>query len=74
MDRFVQYQTARAMREASNKDGGLAALGASFAFGRQMADTVGQASAKEENKVEKLREYKKSCLMKASSAKWNLRK
>ena len=59
MDRFVQYQTARAMREASNKDGGLAALGASFAFGRQMADTVGQASAKEENKVEKLREYKK---------------
>ena len=59
MDRFVQYQTARAMREASNKDGGLAALGASFAFGRQMADTVGQASVKEENKVEKLREYKK---------------
>ncbi len=59
MDRFVQYQTVRAMREASNKDGGLAALGASFAFGKQMADTVGQTSEKDENKADKLREYKK---------------
>lgn len=59
MDQFLQYQTARAMRDASNQEGGLTALGASFAFGQQMAATVQNSTQRAETSpADKLREYK----------------
>ena len=38
MDNFMKYQTARAMRDASKQKGGLAGLGAGFAFGNQFCE------------------------------------
>nr|WP_294584811.1 SPFH domain-containing protein [uncultured Anaerotignum sp.] len=59
MDTFMQYQTARAMRDASKQEGGLAGLGAGFAFGNQMVNQISKTtSPKEKSNVEKLREYK----------------
>ena len=43
MDNFMQYQTARAMRDAARQSGGLAGLGASFALGDQITRTTQQA-------------------------------
>ena len=59
MDTFMQYQTARAMRDASKQEGGLAGLGAGYALGNQMINQVSQTiSPKEKSSIEKLREYK----------------
>lgn len=62
MDAFMQYQTARAMRDASKQKGGLAGLGAGYAFGMGINKTVESnlsTPKKEESNIEKLREYKK---------------
>ena len=40
MQYFMQYQTARAMRDAAKQEGGLAGLGAGMALGNQMANAV----------------------------------
>ena len=40
MDSFVQYQTARAMRDAVKQEGGLAGLGAGVAFGNTIVKNV----------------------------------
>lgn len=59
MDTFVQYQTVRAMRDASKQKGGLAGLGAGMAFGKKIANTVDTGTAsKEKSDVDKIREYK----------------
>lgn len=61
MESFMQYQTARAMRDASKQKGGLAGLGAGMALGNTMAHTVENVtnSASEgKSKVEQLRELK----------------
>lgn len=61
MQSFMQYQTARAMRDASKQEGGLAGLGAGMALGNTMAQRVQEASVPTENaksKVEQLRELK----------------
>lgn len=59
MDNFMKYQTARAMRDAAKQDGGLAGLGAGFAFGNQIASSISSATdGPSENKADKLREYK----------------
>ena len=60
MDTFVQYQTVRAMRDASKQQGGLAGLGAGMAFGKKIAETIETPAANTNgiNPVEKLREYK----------------
>ena len=58
MDTFMQYQTARAMRDAAKQDGGLAGLGAGFAFGNQIAGSVQNNAQSDVDKVQKLREYK----------------
>lgn len=61
MDAFMQYQTARAMRDASKQEGGLAGLGAGFAFGREIsrrAVSTLDAPPKEKSNADKLREYK----------------
>ena len=40
MGTFVEYQTARAMRDAAKQEGGLAGLGAGVAFGNTIAQNV----------------------------------
>lgn len=61
MEAFMQYQTARAMRDASKQKGGLAGLGAGMALGNTMAkkieDTT-ESSEPSKSKAEQLRELK----------------
>lgn len=61
MDSFMQYQTARSMRDAAKQKGGLAGLGAGMALGNTMAKTVENTIntvKHEKSKVEQLRELK----------------
>lgn len=61
MASFLQYQTARAMRDAARQKGGLAGLGAGMALGNTMAQGIQQASgtsADSRSKAEQLRELK----------------
>ncbi len=58
---FMQYQTARAMRDASKQEGGLAGLGAGMALGNTMAKNIQNASEGPEqlkSMAEQLRELK----------------
>lgn len=61
MQTFMQYQTARAMRDASQQKGGLAGLGAGMALGKTMfnfiEETTGNGNSGK-SKAEKLREIK----------------
>ncbi|MBQ2836008.1 MAG: SPFH domain-containing protein [Clostridia bacterium] len=65
MDEFIQYQSARAIRDAASQSGGVAGLGASIAIGKQIAETMadnivtGGNSNDNDELYEKLREYKK---------------
>lgn len=61
MQSFMQYQTARAMRDASKQEGGLAGLGAGMALGNSMVHTMQDITGKEavvKSKAEQLRELK----------------
>ena len=64
MAAFMQYQTARSMRDASRQEGGLAGLGAGMALGGTMAQqiqtntTAATPPAPEKAKAEQLRELK----------------
>ncbi len=60
MTTFMQYQTARAMRDASRQEGGLAGLGAGIALGNTMAQEIRATAAPVSPKsmVEQLRELK----------------
>lgn len=61
MDAFMQYQTARAMRDASKQKGGLAGLGAGMALGNTMAKNIQNVSEtleQSKSKAEQLRELK----------------
>lgn len=61
MEKFMKYQTARAMRDAAKQEGGLAGLGAGMALGGEMASTVGKtvgADEPDEDPVELVRKYK----------------
>lgn len=61
MEAFMQYQTARAMRDASKQKGGLAGLGAGMAFGNAIAHNIqesGNPIEKTKSKPELLRELK----------------
>lgn len=61
MSAFMQYQTARSMRDASKQEGGLAGLGAGVALGNTMAGSI-QDSAGQMGlwggRAEQLRELK----------------
>lgn len=60
MSTFMQYQTARAMRDASKQDGGLAGLGAGMALGNTMAQTIqGNTGGTTADMATQLRELKK---------------
>ncbi len=64
MSTFMQYQTARAMRDASKQKGGLAGLGAGMAVANTMAKNIQKASepepsnAQNQGKFEQLRQLK----------------
>ena len=61
MDAFVQYQSARAMRDAARQEGGLAGLGAGIALGNTVAQRIHTLSAPPEQakpKAGQLRELK----------------
>ena len=60
MASFMQYQTARAMRDASKQSGGLAGLGAGMALGNTMASNIQSStnSSEQPSKAEQLRELK----------------
>lgn len=61
MNTFMQYQTARAMRDAAKQKGGLAGLGAGMALGSTMAKNIQETTSspkEEKSKAEQLRELK----------------
>lgn len=61
MDSFVQYQTARAMRDAARQESGLAGLGAGMALGNTMVrktQEMQDVGEKNKNRIEELRELK----------------
>ena len=61
MASFMQYQTARAMRDAAKQKGGLAGLGAGVALGNTMAQSIQETSGTSSDtrsKAEQLRELK----------------
>ena len=62
MHTFTQYQTARAIRDASKQEGGLAGLGAGIALGNQVMNTVQgtlpDSSQNKSGKADMLRELK----------------
>jgi membrane protease subunit (stomatin/prohibitin family) len=61
MNTFMKYQTARAMRDASKQEGGLAGLGAGMALGNTMVGTISNATSSEANcksSADQLRELK----------------
>lgn len=58
MSAYMQYQTVRAMRDASKQKGGLAGLGAGIAFGNHIAGTISSETPSSEDSIAKLREYK----------------
>lgn len=59
MSAYMQYQTVRAMRDASKQKSGLAGLGAGIAFGNHIAGTISSETPSGEDSIAKLREYKK---------------
>ena len=58
MATFAQYQSIRAMRDASNQKGGLAGLGAGVAFGNKIVDTINQTEKPQVDAVEEILRYK----------------
>ena len=58
METFMQYQTARAMRDASKQQGGLAGLGAGAVVGKTMAESMMNSSKSQSSDIDKLRELK----------------
>jgi len=61
MESFMQYQTARAMRDAAKQKGGLAGLGAGMALGNTMVQNISTSSNQPQpskSKVDQLRELK----------------
>ncbi len=51
MDTFVQYQSARAIRDAARQSGGLAGLGAGAVVGKNVAAGMDTGKGKEEDKT-----------------------
>lgn len=57
MTTYAQYQSVRAMRDASKQEGGLAGLGAGLALGNQMVNNIQQSQ--HEDKKDPVAEIKK---------------
>lgn len=59
MATFAQYQSVRAMRDASKQEGGLAGLGAGAALGNQMVNNIQQSQSEEKkDPVTEIKKYK----------------
>ena len=59
MATYAQYQSVRAMRDASKQEGGLAGLGAGVALGNQMVNNIQQSGKKENiDPVTEIKKYK----------------
>lgn len=61
MNSFMQYQTARAMRDAAKQEGGIAGLGAGFALGNSLSQNIQNTTnpaGQSKSKAEQLREIK----------------
>lgn len=59
MATFAQYQSVRAMRDASKQEGGLAGLGAGVALGNQMVNNIQQSQSEEKkDPVTEIKKYK----------------
>jgi len=61
MNSFMQYQTARAMRDAAKQKGGIAGLGAGFALGNTLSQNIQNTTnpaGQSKSKAEQLREIK----------------
>lgn len=59
MATYAQYQSVRAMRDASKQKGGLAGLGAGIALGNQMVNNIQHSKTEEKDPVEEIMRYKK---------------
>lgn len=57
MNTFMQYQSARAMRDASKQKGGLAGLGAGMALGKTMANTINEVTNTEQKPTKDTTQY-----------------
>lgn len=51
MEEFIQYQSARAIRDAAKQSGGVAGLGASVVVGQQIAQTMTSNVKEKANKI-----------------------
>lgn len=59
MATYAQYQSVRAMRDASQQKGGLAGLGAGVAWGNQMVNTIQQTqNLEKKDPVTEIKKYK----------------
>lgn len=59
MATYAQYQSVRAMRDASKQEGGLAGLGAGIALGNQMINNIQQSQIKEsKDPITEVKRYK----------------
>ncbi len=60
MDAFVQYQSARAIRDAAKQPGGVAGLGASMAVGKKVASSMDESLTKKSSSKKANRTAKES--------------
>lgn len=59
MSTFAQYQSVRAMRDASKQEGGLAGIGAGVALGNQMVNNIQESQkANEKDPITEIKKYK----------------
>ena len=58
MSTYTQYQSVRAMRDASKQDGGVAGIGAGIALGNQMMSNINESKKVEKDPVEEILKYK----------------
>lgn len=59
MTAYAQYQSVRAMRDASQQEGGLVGLGAGVALGNQMVNTIQQTqNSEKKDPVTEIKKYK----------------
>lgn len=58
MDDFVQYQAARAIRDAAKQRSGLAGIGASYAVGKKISDTMDRSNSSTRSRTKKQSEEK----------------
>lgn len=59
MNQFAQYQSVRAIRDASKQDNGLAGIGAGISLGSQMINNINSIKKEEKDPFTQILKYKK---------------